>query len=59
MFAMRIGDDIMTNEEKGRMTKMLFEVEGVFAFDKHETGTLDPRIEPPMRLQTGKLRLCM
>ena len=49
---MKIGNGFLSPEERAMFLEMLFEYEGVFAFDDSEMGTLDPRIEPPVVINT-------
>ena len=49
---MKIGGGFLSVEERAMFLELLFEYEGVFAFDDSEMGTLDPRIEPPVVINT-------
>ena len=50
--AMNIGGGTLQHAELVLVKDILFEHEGVFAFDDSEMGLLDPAIEPPVKIHT-------
>ena len=49
---MRIGTGFLTDDEKNLFIDILFEFEGVLAFDDSEMGLLNPEVEPPVEIHT-------
>ena len=49
---MKIGINFLMTPEKQLFIDILFEFEGVIAFEDSEMGSLNPEIEPPIIIHT-------